>query len=90
MSPVRVIRPKASPWPSRLGKGPAIKVKDAGMIVDPQVVDWMVKTAEQAAIPYQLEVLEHGGTDARSIQFTRAGCPGRLPVHPLPLHPQPI
>jgi len=58
-----------------LGKGPAIKVKDAGMIVDPRIVDWMAKTAEKAKIPYQLEVLEHGGTDARSIQLTRAGVP---------------
>jgi endoglucanase len=35
----------------------------------------MVKTAEAAKIPYQLEVLESGGTDARSIQLTRAGVP---------------
>ncbi len=58
-----------------LGQGPAIKVKDAGAISDPRVVDWMVKTAEKARIPYQLEVLEFGGTDARSIQLTRAGVP---------------
>jgi len=58
-----------------LGQGPAIKVKDAGAISDPRVVDWMVKTAEKARIPYQLEVLELGGTDARSIQLTRAGVP---------------
>ena len=45
------------------------------MIVDPAVVDWMVKTADKANIPYQLEVLERGGTDARSIQLTRAGVP---------------
>jgi endoglucanase len=58
-----------------LGKGPAIKVKDGGMIADPRVVDWMVKTAEKAAIPYQLEVLLGGTTDARAIQLTRAGVP---------------
>lgn len=58
-----------------LGKGPAIKVKDAGMIVDPRIVDWMVKTAEGAKIPYQREVLMRGGTDARSIQISRAGVP---------------
>jgi endoglucanase len=58
-----------------LGKGPAIKIKDAGMIVDPRVVDWMVKTAEKAKIPYQREVLTRGGTDARSIQISRSGVP---------------
>lgn len=67
--------PKGITMAVSLGKGPAIKVKDAGMIVDPQVVDWMVTTAQRAALPFQLEVLEHGGTDARSIQLTRAGVP---------------
>ena len=67
--------PKGITMSVSLGKGPAIKVKDSGMIVDPAVVDWMVKTADKANIPYQLEVLERGGTDARSIQLTRAGVP---------------
>jgi endoglucanase len=58
-----------------LGKGPAIKVKDAGMVVDPRIVKWMVETAEAAEIPYQLEVLDRGGTDARAIQLSRAGVP---------------
>jgi len=35
----------------------------------------MVKTAEDAGIPYQLEVLEAGGTDGRAIQLTRCGVP---------------
>ena len=67
--------PKGLVMEVALGKGPAIKVKDAGMIADPRVVDWMVKTAEKAKIPYQLEVLVRGGTDARAIQLTRAGVP---------------
>lgn len=58
-----------------LGKGPAIKVRDGGMLSDPRIVDWMVQAAEGADIPYQLEVLEHGSTDARAIQLTRAGVP---------------
>jgi len=58
-----------------LGKGPAIKVRDSGMLADPRVVDWMVKTAEKIKIPYQLEVLEGGSTDARAMQLTRAGVP---------------
>jgi endoglucanase len=58
-----------------LGKGPAIKVKDQGMISDPRIVDWMVKTAEAAGLPYQMEILERGTTDARAIQLTRGGVP---------------
>jgi endoglucanase len=58
-----------------LGKGPAIKVRDAGMLADPRVVDWMVRTAQKARLPYQLEVLEGGSTDARAMQLTRAGVP---------------
>jgi putative aminopeptidase FrvX len=67
--------PKGITMEVALGKGPAIKVKDAGLLADPRVVDWMVTTAEKARIPYQLEVLERGGTDARAIQLTRAGVP---------------
>ncbi len=58
-----------------LGKGPAVKIRDRGMLADPRVVDWMVKTAEAAKLPYQLEILEIGGTDARAIQLNRAGVP---------------
>ena len=58
-----------------LGKGPAVKIKDSGMIVDPRIVQWMIDTAEKAKIPFQREVLERGGTDARSIQLNRAGVP---------------
>ncbi|MBN2146995.1 MAG: M42 family metallopeptidase [Anaerolineales bacterium] len=67
--------PKARKMDVSLGKGPAIKVRDAGMLADPRVVDWMARTAEKARIPYQLEVLEGGSTDARAIQLTRAGVP---------------
>ena len=58
-----------------LGKGPAIKVRDQGMIADPRVVRWMTETAEKSGIPYQLEILELGTTDARAIQVSRAGVP---------------
>ena len=67
--------PKGIRMDVALGKGPAIKVRDSGMIADPRVVDWMVKTAEAAGLPYQLEVLERGGTDASAIQLSRAGAP---------------
>jgi len=56
-----------------LGKGPAIKVRDVNFISDPHVVNWMIDGAKMARVPYQLEILDVGSTDARSIQVTRSG-----------------
>jgi endoglucanase len=67
--------PKGVKMDVALGKGPAVKIKDAGSLADPRVVNWMVETAQKAKIPYQMEILEFGGTDARAIQLTRAGVP---------------
>ncbi len=58
-----------------LGKGPAIKVKDGGMLADPRVVDAMVQCAQKHKVPYQLEVLLGGTTDAKAMQISRAGMP---------------
>jgi endoglucanase len=58
-----------------LGKGPAIKVRDGGMLADRRIVDWMVRGAEKLGLPYQMEILEAGSTDARAMQLTRAGVP---------------
>ncbi|NLG40403.1 MAG: M20/M25/M40 family metallo-hydrolase, partial [Chloroflexi bacterium] len=58
-----------------LGKGPAIKVRDSSFIADPRVVNWMVDEAKAQNLPYQMEVLEAGGTDGAAIQRTRAGVP---------------
>jgi len=58
-----------------LGNGPAIKVRDSSFIADPRVVKWMVNEAKAQKLPYQLEVLEAGGTDGAAIQRTRAGVP---------------
>jgi endoglucanase len=67
--------PKGSKMEVSLGKGPAVKVKDGGMLADPRIVNWMVRTAKKAGIPFQREVLEGGTTDARAIQVARAGVP---------------
>ena len=58
-----------------LGKGPAIKIRDGGMISDSRIVNWMTHTAEKAKLPYQREVLLGGTTDARAMQLVRAGIP---------------
>jgi putative aminopeptidase FrvX len=58
-----------------LGKGPAIKIRDVGMLSDPRIVRIMADTADKTGTPYQLEILETGTTDLRSIQMTGAGVP---------------
>ena len=67
--------PKGVKMDVALGKGPAIKVRDSSFIADPRVVNWMVNEAEAQGLPYQMEVLEAGGTDGAAIQRTRAGVP---------------
>ncbi len=67
--------PDAFKMEMALGKGPCVKIRDAGAISDPRVVQWMIRAAEKNRIPYQREVLLFGGTDARAIQLTRAGVP---------------
>ncbi len=56
-----------------LGKGPAIKIRDVGMLADASIVQWMIRTAEKARLPYQREVLTIGSTDAMAMQISRAG-----------------
>jgi endoglucanase len=65
--------PASSKMVMELGKGPCIKIRDVGMLADPRIVAWMIKTAEQAKIPYQREVMLAGSTDAMKIQTSRAG-----------------
>ena len=67
--------PEAHPMAVSLGAGPAIKVKDGRMLAHPAVKDLLVRTAEELGIPYQLEVLERGTTDAAAIQISREGVP---------------
>lgn len=57
----------------RLGGGPAIKVKDTGVIADPPLVDSLKRIAERNRIPVQLELTERIGTDAHFMQITGMG-----------------
>ena len=59
--------------PISLGGGPAIKVKDAGVISDPRIVQEMTRLAEKNRILHQFEVMEMGGTDAAKMQITGLG-----------------
>ncbi|MGB9695414.1 MAG: M42 family metallopeptidase, partial [Caldisericaceae bacterium] len=65
--------PESYPVSLALGNGPAIKVMDAGMIASKVVKDELVKTAKSNDIPYQLEVITGGTTDAYAMQMTKGG-----------------
>lgn len=67
--------PKAKAMAVKLGSGPAIKVKDNSILCHPKVKEYMVKQAKENSIPYQMEVLEYGGTDSGAIHITRSGVP---------------
>jgi len=58
---------------TRLGAGPAIKVMDTTQISDPAIVRQLRTLAHELDMPVQLEVLNHGGTDASLIQRLQAG-----------------
>lgn len=58
-----------------LGKGPAIKVKDSASISDRRIVEKLKTIAEKNNIPYQIEILLRGGTNAAALQRTGEGIP---------------
>jgi endoglucanase len=61
--------------PSVLGKGTAIKIKDAGMLAHPAVKKLLENTAKSVKIPYQFDILEGGSTDGAAINKTKSGIP---------------
>ncbi|QUH20754.1 M42 family metallopeptidase [Alkaliphilus sp. B6464] len=67
--------PKSKSMAVKLGHGPAVKIKDNSILCHPKVKNLMIEQAEKNSIPYQLEVLEFGGTDSGAIHLTRAGVP---------------
>ncbi len=67
---------------TKIGAGPAIKIMDTlfprlalGLIANPRIRELLVSTAEEENIPYQMEVLPSGSTDAATIHLTREGVP---------------
>ena len=56
-----------------LGKGTAVKVYDGTLITDPRMVKFMTALCQENEIPYQLELLAAGGTDAGAMQKFTAG-----------------
>lgn len=60
---------------TQLGGGAAIKITDSSLICHPKLVRHFRDVAEANNIPYQLELLPRGGTDAGGIQRSRGGVP---------------
>ncbi len=58
---------------TKLGNGVAIKLTDSASISHPGLVNAMRKIAQARNIPYQLEILPRGGTDAGAIQMAQGG-----------------
>lgn len=60
---------------TKLGGGCALKIMDSSSLSHPKLVRHFRDLAEKNGIPYQLEILARGGTDAGAIQRSRAGVP---------------
>lgn len=58
-----------------LGKGPAIKMKDASYIIHEKVRRLLLDAAKESKIPYQLEAASYGGTDSGAIHLSGGGIP---------------
>jgi endoglucanase len=65
--------PERKNYDVKMGHGPAIKAMDIGMLAHPGLKKWMVDTAGEHNIPYQIEILTLGSTDARAMQMVRQG-----------------
>ena len=59
----------------KMGKGPALTVTDSGLVTHPKVLRWLIDTAAENKIEYQLETGFLGTTDAARISLTRQGVP---------------
>lgn len=57
-----------------LGKGAAIRIKDGGTLMDPKLIEYLMKLAQQYKIPIYKYVAQGGGTDAAELQYGNGGC----------------
>ncbi|MEO0142336.1 MAG: M42 family metallopeptidase [candidate division WOR-3 bacterium] len=65
--------PESPPMAVALGKGVAIKIKDSGFFTSPLIKEILISSAQKLKLPFQLEILERGTTDAAVIQLIREG-----------------
>lgn len=60
---------------AKIGKGPVLTISDAGIVTHPKILRWLMDTAVENNIEYQLETGRLGATDAARIALTRQGVP---------------
>ena len=65
--------PECEKMAVRMGGGAAVKVMDRSIICDADVRCLLIELAKRNKIPYQLEVMCDGGTDAGAIHTSRGG-----------------
>lgn len=65
--------PEAPCMAVNMGEGAAIKVMDRSVICSSDVRTHMIETAKANKIPYQLEIMTDGGTDAGAIHLSKSG-----------------
>ena len=56
-----------------LGKGAALRIKDMGTLMDPKLIDYLMKIAKECNIPVYKYVAQGGGTDAAELQYGNGG-----------------
>jgi endoglucanase len=59
----------------KMGKGPALTITDSGLITSGKILRWLLDSAEEEKIPFQIETGLMGSTDAARISLTRQGIP---------------
>ena len=60
---------------TELGKGVGLKIMDSSFISHPKLVEHFQRIADREGIPYQMEILPAGGTDAGGVQRLHGGIP---------------
>lgn len=65
--------PEGEKMAVKLGKGAAVKVMDRSVICSSEVRTALVQLAKENNIPYQMEIMADGGTDAGVINLSGAG-----------------
>jgi len=59
----------------KIGNGPCLTIKDADMITNRCINDWLKEVAKKENIPLQLDISDFGTTDALTISVSKGGIP---------------
>ncbi len=63
----------ASPMACKVGGGAAVKIKDASVICNEEVINTLCKIGKAKGIKFQKEILLYGGTDTSAMQLVGSG-----------------